>query len=92
VIFDEIGRADGPGSLQKLAGNSAVGLDMAKYRMADGRFAKLPCHRDVLRVIEMLAQEEDDLPFQKGFADFLQLLGRLYILRGRRRSRSVWQK
>ena len=49
---------------------------MAEHRMADGRFAELAGHRDMLRMIEVLAAEEDDFPFQKGIADLSHLLRR----------------
>ena len=49
---------------------------MAEHGMADRRLAELARHRDVLRVIEMLVAEEDDLPFQEGVAHLLHLLRR----------------
>ena len=47
---------------------------MAEHGMADRRLAELARHRDVLRMIEMLAAEEHDLPFQEGVTHLLQLL------------------
>src|SRR5437762_7805750 len=38
-----------------------IPLDMAEYGMTDGRLAKLARHCDVLRMVEMLTTEEDDL-------------------------------
>ena len=49
---------------------------MAEHGVADGRLAELAGHRDVLRMIEMLAAEEHDLPFQESVADLLHLLRR----------------
>jgi len=42
--------------------------------MADRRLAELAGHRDMLRMIKVLASEEHDLPFQKGVADLIHLL------------------
>jgi hypothetical protein len=41
---------------------------MAEHGVTDCRFAELPRHRDVLRVIEVLVAEEHDFPFQEGVA------------------------
>ena len=49
---------------------------MAEHGVPDSRFAKLARHSHVLCVIERLAAEEDDLPFQKGVTDLFQLLQR----------------
>ena len=49
---------------------------MPEYRMPDRRLAELARQRHVLRVIEMLAAEKDDLPFQESRANFLQLVRR----------------
>jgi hypothetical protein len=49
---------------------------MAKHGMADCRFAELTGHRDMLRMIKVLASEEHDLPFQEGVAHLVQLLRR----------------
>ena len=50
-----------------------IALDMAEDGMADRRLAELAGHRDMLRMIEVLASEERDLPFQEGGAHILQL-------------------
>ena len=47
---------------------------MAENGVADGRFAELPRHRDMLRMIEVLVAEKDDLPLQEGVAYLLHLL------------------
>ena len=49
---------------------------MAENRMADGRLAELPRHRDMLRMIEVPVAEEDDLPLQEGVAYLLHLIWR----------------
>ncbi len=46
---------------------------MAEHGVADRRLAELPRHRDLLRMIEMLVAEEDDLPFQESVAHLLHL-------------------
>ena len=51
-------------------------VEMAEHGVTDRRLAELPRHRDVLRMIEMLVAEEDDLPFQEGVAHLLHLLRR----------------
>jgi hypothetical protein len=48
---------------------------MAEHGMSDRRLAELAGHRDVLRMIEVLAAEEHDLPFQEGVTHLLQLFG-----------------
>ena len=49
---------------------------MAEHRVADRRLAELAGHCDMLRVIEVLAPEKHDLPFQEGVTHLLQLLRR----------------
>ena len=46
---------------------------MAEHGVADRRLAELAGHRDMLRMIKVLASEEHDLPFQEGVAHLLQL-------------------
>ena len=53
-----------------------IALDMAEHGMADRRLAELARHRDMLRMIEVLVAEEDDLPFQEGVPHLLHLLRR----------------
>ena len=53
-----------------------MAFDVPEHRMPDGRLAKLTRQRDMLRVVEMLAAEEDDLPFQERRANLFQLLRR----------------
>jgi hypothetical protein len=48
---------------------------MAEHGMTDGRLAELPRHRDMLRMVEVLAAEEHDLPLQEGVTHLLQLFG-----------------
>jgi hypothetical protein len=44
--------------------------------MAYRRLAELAGHRDMLRMIKVVASEEHDLPFQEAVAHLLQLLRR----------------
>jgi hypothetical protein len=53
---------------------------MAEHGMTDRRLAELPCHRHVLRVIEVLVAEKHDLPFEEGVAHLLHLLRRQRLL------------
>jgi hypothetical protein len=53
-----------------------IALDMAEHGMADRRLAELAGHRDMLRMIKVLASEEHDLPFQESLADLIHLLRR----------------
>ena len=50
-----------------------VVFDMAEHGMPDRRLAELARHGNVLRVIEILFPEEDDLPLQERIPDRLQL-------------------
>ena len=50
-------------------------LDIAEDDVSDGRLTHLARKGDVARVIEMLATEEDHLPFQESVADCLPALG-----------------
>ena len=49
---------------------------MAEDGVADRRLAELPCHGDMLRVIQLLPAEENHLPFQERVPHVLQLCRR----------------
>jgi hypothetical protein len=49
---------------------------MAEHGVADRAFAELPCHRDMLRVIQILPAEKHHFPLQEGVPHRVQLRGR----------------
>ncbi|MFO1157944.1 MAG: hypothetical protein U1E60_03810 [Reyranellaceae bacterium] len=48
-------------------------INMPEYSVADRALSELPGHRDVLRMVEVLAAEEHHLPFQQSVPDGFEL-------------------